>query len=524
MKLIQKTGSKPESPNSTKTKQFGLFECPVCHEHVEKPLAHGRRNKSCGKVECRKATFTNDKADTSSYRKNPILSTLPYYDSISAYHNRIMNSPYIKVSEEFKDLRKFVELTYVEYATVRELLPRIPVSIVAKDGSEIITGTNYKFIAAQDEQLTKEMFEGDYKFCCRKLMYELGVTYAVAVGTIKNTISTYKEGVIITKYGNRLKTIILDESSYIKVYNRILHNKAREKSSWVYLVSSAGYTKIGITNDVDKRLVSLRTSTPFEVNLIGSWKIGEDMVYAIEQYIHSEYAEFNTKLEWFKLTDEQIKIIKEKLNNSEEIIKFLQAKKEEEETKKIQEVKEKNTKLIKDRLDRYEESKRLMREANKKPVIETVHEWDERFAHDRTNQIKSTTTHGMSHTDLYKTWQNMKKVYAVCDEWQIFEPFQKVVEQEYAQYTEEQAARVYPLIVGVPIGPTNYKIESKYQHEIKSGVAKAVEKLGKTNEVLAEYASVTEAAKAVDGIASKISAVCKGTRKTHAGFNWRYKE
>ena len=94
--------------------------------------------------------------------------------------------------------------------------------------------------------------------------------------------------------------------------------------------------------------------------------------------------------------------------------------------------------------------------------------------------------------------------------------------------TIEKAANelyvVYPLIVGVPIGPTNYKIESKYQHEIKSGVARAVERLNQDGEVVAEYSSVVEAAKAVDGIASKISAVCKGTRKTHAGFKWRYKE
>ena len=46
----------------------------------------------------------------------------------------------------------------------------------------------------------------------------------------------------------------------------------------------------------------------------------------------------------------------------------------------------------------------------------------------------------------------------------------------------------------------------------------------KDGEVIAEYSSVTEAAKSVDGIASKISAVCKGNRKIHAGFGWVYKE
>ena len=57
MKLIQKIGSRQESINSTKTKQFGLFKCPVCQEEVERPLTHGRRNKSCGKRECRTSTL-----------------------------------------------------------------------------------------------------------------------------------------------------------------------------------------------------------------------------------------------------------------------------------------------------------------------------------------------------------------------------------------------------------------------------------------------------------------------------------
>ena len=108
MKLIQKIGSRQESKSSIKTKQFGLFECPVCKEHVEKPLSHGRKNKTCGKKECKKAVFTNNRPDTSEYRKEPIISTLPYYSSISSYHNRIINSKYIELSDELKDLRKFV--------------------------------------------------------------------------------------------------------------------------------------------------------------------------------------------------------------------------------------------------------------------------------------------------------------------------------------------------------------------------------------------------------------------------------
>lgn len=524
MKLIQKLGSKEESKTSKNIRQFGLFECPVCKALVEKSLAHGRRNKSCGKKACRKATFTNLKTDTSKHRKLPIISTLPYYGSISAYYNRLIKSPHIKLSEELQCLRTFIETVYVDYTTIREMFPKIPISIITIDNSNEITKDNYKFIASHDEQLTTDIFVGSHEFCCRRLVYTLNVSYAVAVGTIKQVAKTYKESTIVTKYGNSLKTLIISKEDYEKISAIIKYNKTRKGSTCVYLVESEGYVKIGITHDINKRLSSLKTSTPFEIHLLGCWELGDNVAYKIEQFIHTEYSKYKIKLEWFRLNPSQINNIKHSLNNSKEILEDIELREQQKEEVRMFDIKKRNEKDLKDKVDRYEESKRQAREANEKPKIETFHEWDERFAHDRTNQIKSTTTHGSSHTDLYKTWQNMKKIYTVCDEWQTFEPFQKVVEQEYAQYSEKDAARVYPLVVGVPVGPTNYKIESKYRHKVKSTVARVVEKLNQNKEVLAEYASVTEAAKAVDGIASKISAVCNGTRKTHAGFNWRYKE
>lgn len=485
-------------------------------------MSHGKRNKTCGKRECRKAVFTNVKADTSMYRKQPIISTLPYYGSIATYYNRLLNSKHIQLSEELKELRNFISVTYSEYATIREAYPKTSISIISKDGSKIINTENFKFIASQDEQLTEDLFINQYKYCCRKLMHDLNVSYAVVNSTIKKFIHDYKIDTLITKYGNSLKTILLNKEDYEIVENIIKHNKSRGLSSIVYIVESAGYIKIGITNDITKRLSSLKTATPFEVNLIYSCELGEETAYDIEQYIHTKYEKFNEKLEWFKLSTAQIEDIKNMLENSNEIISKLKAIKIQEEILKLKSLKEKHQNMLEYKLKKYEKQKEEARRANEKPKIETIHEDIEKW--DRASQIEACTTHGMSHTDLYKTWQNMKKMYAVCEEWQTFEPFREVVEKEYGQYTKEQAARVYPLVVGVPIGPTNYKVESKYQHKIKSAVAKVVEKLGQNEEVLAEYSSVAEAAKAVDGIASKISAVCRGTRKTHAGFNWRYKE
>ena len=116
MKLIEKTGSRQESQNSTRTKQWGLFECPVCKEHVEKPLSHGRTNKSCGKKECKKAVFTNNKPDTSEHRKEPIISTLPYYSSISNFYRRLNDNTEFELDSTINTIRKFcLELYAASY-------------------------------------------------------------------------------------------------------------------------------------------------------------------------------------------------------------------------------------------------------------------------------------------------------------------------------------------------------------------------------------------------------------------------
>lgn len=46
----------------------------------------------------------------------------------------------------------------------------------------------------------------------------------------------------------------------------------------------------------------------------------------------------------------------------------------------------------------------------------------------------------------------------------------------------------------------------------------------KTNDVLNTYPSVAEAARQTNFNASHISSCCRGERKTHKGFKWRYKD
>jgi hypothetical protein len=522
MKLIQKIGSRKESQNSTRTKQWGLFECPVCTEHVEKPLSHGRKNKSCGKKECKKAVFVNKKSDTSECRKEPVISTLPHYSSMYNFYKRLSSNSEFELDSTINAIRKFCLELYADYATVREMNPNASIYVTTKDNSRVINKYNCQFKASEEIMFDKDLLVDELQFSCYALMYQLGITHANAVRTLKQVCKGYTHKNVVARCGKKFKVLVVDEEDYNKTKIIVGHNKNLKKvSSNIYLIKSGAYTKIGITENVNKRLRSLNNSNPTGVELIASWDYAEQS-YEVEQYLHKKYKKYNKSLEWFCLTQEQIDEISNQLTNKK-ILKEIAEFKNKEYNDKIQSIKLKNQKLVDERISAYEESKRQSREANKKPVIETVHEWDERFEHDRTNQIEATTTHGMSKTSLYKAWQTMKKVYGVCEEWQKFEPFKEAVEEEYNKYTEDQIARIYPLNKGL-IGPNNYTIKPKADHVVKSTVAKAVEQLDKDGCVIAEYRTVTEAAKAVDGIASKISAVCRGTRKTHADYKWRYKE
>lgn len=518
MRLIKNIGSRFESATSIRTKQFGVFECPVCREHVERPLSHGRRNKSCGKRDCRKAILVYSACNI--YKKENTIWDKPYYTNICGIYEKVKKE--YTIQKEINNRKAFMELFYKSYEELRKIHPSNYFTIITKDFSNIITAENAILVHSSEDYIEESKYVNAHAYCCRKLIHDTGCTYAVAIGMIKKLTKNYVESTIETRQKRKLKCFLIEPEVYIKVKHIIETNSGNKTPTKVYVVQSGQFTKLGITNNIDKRLQSIGSSNPFGVTLKYCKEFGS-VAYAIEQYLHECYKNDRHTFEWFKLNEEQIEEIINLLDNG--ILEVLKKVNEQNERFRLHKLKEYNNAKINMKQKSVKFKSLPVKDINKKPKIETIHEWgDERFKHNRTNQIESTTTHGMSHTLLYKTWQTMKKIYPICEEWQTFEPFQKVVEQEYAAYTEEQVARVYPLVVGIPIGPTNYKIESKFQHEVKSVVAKAVEKLGQQGNVLAEYASVTEAANSVNGIAAKISAVCNGTRKTHAGFKWRYKE
>jgi len=97
MELLQELGSRSWINGAGKkdSRKFGLFQCPVCKENVEKSLSHGKRDKNCGSKECRKATFNpnvnisiiNGVEVNTSGRFKHGYSRDPYYKTFKRIHS-----------------------------------------------------------------------------------------------------------------------------------------------------------------------------------------------------------------------------------------------------------------------------------------------------------------------------------------------------------------------------------------------------------------------------------------------------
>ena len=515
MKLLQKLGSRAESANSTNLRQWGLFECPVCKEQVERSLSHGRRNKSCGKSECRKAVFSNPNLASYTGKDIQINNTtvttrnqLKYFAGFRAWYNRLDSSV---IHTEIDTIEKAANMLYVEYEIAKIQYPNQKIAISLIDISKPITKDNSYFIV--EAQATGTSIT---QFMLNKLNRESRLSKNKIMAMLNETGLD-----LIKDYDEIVAKCITEKYSHSK------------QTEYVYLIRAGSYTKIGVAEDPEKRIKEISVGCPFKPEIVATKALGK-LCYLVERYLHIQYADKCTNGEWFELDEVDVKTI---IDTPEDELVMIAAKTintNKEAYVESTRVYNDESKLSKLRIEaeerylqtcaNYEESKRKAREANKKPVIETTHEHgDARFTHDRTNQIEATTTHGMVGTAIYAAWQTVKKIYGVSKEWEQFEQFMKDIGVEYDAFAAEDIARVYPVDTANPVSPINYVIKAKKDHIVKSAVARSVLQL-KDGEVIAEYNSVTEAAKSVDGIASKISSVCKGNRKTHAGFGWYYKE
>ena len=73
---------------------------------------------------------------------------------------------------------------------------------------------------------------------------------------------------------------------------------------YIIVANNFEYLKIGMTKNIKGRMNNLQSGCPFRLSLWAS--IRTDKPNEMETYLHSEFAEFNVRGEWFSMPDSQL--------------------------------------------------------------------------------------------------------------------------------------------------------------------------------------------------------------------------
>ena len=305
MILIKETSSKCTTSDDRKTlRKHGIFECSVCKTHVEKPLSHGKRNKTCGENSCRKAAFSfNHNADHKNKKVDPI-SKRPYYDNLRKLLTYLKAH---KVMPADQTIKKFYEIYITLYSDACALSPnKSSITFVKEDGS-------IGFIPSGAVSIDTSVL---IRYNCSRLnSKEISFTYGIKHDTIiRATKRLVDNGVIIASHLNIVTNTIgatpakgweyNSEDDYNKTITALQFVASRNKADKIYLIKGAGLLKIGVTHDMDKRFKGITTMSPVPLVLHYSKKVTN--ARKLEKALHLKYKEFNSHGEWFNLTDKQI--------------------------------------------------------------------------------------------------------------------------------------------------------------------------------------------------------------------------
>lgn len=127
-----------------------------------------------------------------------------------------------------------------------------------------------------------------------------------------------------TKYkdvtGRYCRSYDINKQGYQYLKNRYTTHKKPTKSNHLYIVKQIGlddYYKIGITYNIEERLKQFETVAPIGIELVRAYKTVK--ARDLETELHNTYNAFNSNLEWYHLTQEQLNqvcfYIEQNINN-----------------------------------------------------------------------------------------------------------------------------------------------------------------------------------------------------------------
>lgn len=107
-----------------------------------------------------------------------------------------------------------------------------------------------------------------------------------------------------------MKEIITLESWEINQPRNVvdmLKRRKKDKDRYLYLISGGGLTKIGIADDVKKRVKTLNLASPVQLEVIASFFVPNAMT--VEGELHTRFKDKRVRGEWFDLSQSDIDFI-----------------------------------------------------------------------------------------------------------------------------------------------------------------------------------------------------------------------
>jgi SMC interacting uncharacterized protein involved in chromosome segregation len=124
--------------------------------------------------------------------------------------------------------------------------------------------------------------------------------------TLDKSISTFKE-IIKEVVNNQFEIengLLTVSDSFLKKKNAQSTNLVSKKipdTIYVLNINGSNLYKIGVSQNIKRRINDIRASMPFSIDLI----IAKKSLFAfdLEQKIHQHYKDYHVKNEWFKITN-----------------------------------------------------------------------------------------------------------------------------------------------------------------------------------------------------------------------------
>lgn len=159
----------------------------------------------------------------------------------------------------------------------------------------------------------QKLFVAEYLACMNATQAALRAGYSVkTAGSIgyENLQKPQVKELIDFSLENRLTSA---SDQFEQMVRQRIKAKSISPSAYVYFIHSAnGLTKIGVASDVKKRLHTLNTASPVELELLFYFEPKD--AKRTETYLHKVFAHKRIKGEWFNLTSRDIAKVAKRFN------------------------------------------------------------------------------------------------------------------------------------------------------------------------------------------------------------------